>query len=54
MQVKGKLKFPNRTTRVEMNFQINNLRFKTPGLYHFEFWIEDELIGQRDFKVSKI
>lgn len=53
MELKGPIQFPNRTAIVEMNFEIKNLPLKAPGLYHFELWVGEMLIGQRHFNVKK-
>ena len=53
MELKGPIKFPDRVGLAEMNFAIKNLPLKAPGLYHFEFWVGEILIGQRHFNVME-
>jgi len=52
MDLKGEVEFPNPLAIVEMNFRIANLRLDKPGSYHFEFWLDKELVGQRHFTVN--
>ena len=54
LELTGDVEFQDRTSTVEMNFRIANLRLETPGHYHFEFWLDDALIGQRSFTANRI
>ena len=54
VKLNGDIEFPDPIAIVEMNFRITNLHLDNPGMYHFEFWLDDELIGQRSFTVKKI
>ncbi|MCK4325473.1 hypothetical protein KAW55_01805 [bacterium] len=52
--LKGDVEFPNPLAVVEMNFRIANLRLDRPGTYHFEFWLDSELVGHRYFTVKHV
>lgn len=47
----GMLNFPDPNHVVEMNFELNNLTFPSPGLHGIEFLCDGELILQRRFEV---
>lgn len=52
IKLAGPIKFPDRLTVVEMEFCMNNLPIPKPGIYHFDFMINTEIIGHRKFKVE--
>ena len=54
VRMSGPLDFPNKLAVVEMNFCINNIPLPTAGVYHFDFFVNGELIGHRKFEVQQI
>lgn len=51
-QLKGPMNFPDKLAIAEINFQINNLPLPKPGLYHFDFFVEGQLMCHRKFMVQ--
>ncbi|MDD4013399.1 MAG: hypothetical protein PHW14_04330 [Candidatus Omnitrophica bacterium] len=54
MEMKGPLVFRDPHQVVELDFEINNIRFDQYGEYRFEFLCGGELLISRKFKVSQI
>ncbi len=54
MQAQGDVQFPNPVATVDMEFCLKKLRFEKAGLFHFEFWLDDDIIGQRSLSVTKV
>ena len=52
-KLEGPVSFPNKLAVVELNFCINNLTFKEPGLYCVEFLSDGYPVGSRKFRVNK-
>jgi hypothetical protein len=50
-ELSGTMTFPDPNHVVEMNFQMNNVTFKKPGLHSIEFLCDGELILHRRFQV---
>jgi hypothetical protein len=54
VQLKGPLEFPDKLAVIEMNFCLNNVPLPNAGIYHFDFIMDNEIIGHRKFKVEEI
>lgn len=54
VKMTGPLNFPDKLAVVEIDFCFNNIPLPAAGIYHFDFIVNDVLIGHRKFKVGKI
>ena len=53
-ELPGEIEFAGGPTHVgELVFQLNAIRFDTPGLYAVEFWSGDDMLGSRKIHVQK-
>ncbi|MCY3021804.1 MAG: hypothetical protein NTW87_22565 [Planctomycetota bacterium] len=46
-ELPGEIEFGGPTNVGEMVFQWNQVRFERPGVYAFEFWVGNDLLGSR-------
>jgi hypothetical protein len=52
-ELPGEIEFGGPTSVGELVFQLNAIRFDTPGLYAVEFWAGDDMLGSRKIHVQK-
>jgi len=48
----GKIEFGGPTSVGELVFQLQQLRFESPGVYSIEFWAADDLLAARRVNVQ--
>lgn len=53
-ELPGEIEFAGPTSVGELVFQLNGIRFDTPGMYAVEFWSGDHLLSSRKIHVQKI
>lgn len=53
-EIPGQIPFTDRTSVPELVFQLNQVRFETPGMYAIEFWAGDDVLGSRKINVQKV
>jgi len=54
VELPGQIDFGGPTNVGEMVFQWNQVRFEQPGVYAFEFWVNNELLGSRKLVAQKM
>jgi hypothetical protein len=53
-ELPGDIEFGGPMNVGEMVFQWNQVRFEKPGVYAFEFWVGNELLGSRKLHAQKV
>ena len=53
-ELPGQIEFGGPITVGELAFQLQQIRFETPGVYAVEFWAGGDLLGSRKLNVQKL
>lgn len=51
-QLDCKVDFPSPEQIVELNYEFVGIKFPLFGNYHFEFWVENQLLSTRRFTIT--
>jgi hypothetical protein len=53
-ELPGQIEFGGPTSVGELVFQLQSVRFETPGVYAIEFWANGDLLGSRKVSAQKL
>jgi hypothetical protein len=53
-ELPGQIEFGGPTSVGELVFQLQSVRFETPGVYAIEFWANGDLLGSRKVSAQKM